>query len=188
MPGYDVCGATPVMTVTPRNIRVGRITGVHGIKGEVVIAASTHRPEDVAAYGPVSDAEGRRSFVIESVRTSSKGVVAKLAGVTDRTAAEALKGTDLYVPRDRLPPPAEGEFYASDLIGLEASDPSGARLGRVVDVPNYGAGDLLEIDPGDGRPTLLVTITEGTVPVIDIAGGRVVVAMPTEAEDDSGLA
>ena len=168
-----------------RLIRVGRITGAHGIKGEIVIAASTERPEDVAAYGPVTDAEGRRSFVIEAARPTTKGVVAKLAGITDRNAAESLKGTDLYVPRDRLPPAADGEYYASDLIGLEALDPVGARIGRVVDVPNYGAGDLLEIDPGDGRATLLVTITDATVPEIDIAKGRLTVAMPGESEADA---
>lgn len=173
------------MTETFRRVRIGRITGAHGIKGEVVIAASTERPEDVAAYGPVTDAEGRRSFVIEAARATSKGVVARLAGVSDRTVAEGLKGTDLYVPRDRLPAAAEGEYYASDLVGLEAHDPAGVVIGRVVDVPNYGAGDLLEIDPGEGRATLLVTITEATVPEIDIAGGRITVAMPGETEADA---
>lgn len=168
-----------------RLVRLGRITGAHGIKGEVVIAASTERPEDVAAYGPVSDAEGKRSFAIEAARATSKGVVARLTGITDRTAAEALKGIDLYVPHGRLPPPAEGEYYASDLIGLKALDPAGVPIGRVVDVPNYGAGDLLEIDPGEGRPTLLVTITETTVPEIDIARGRLTVAMPAETEAES---
>lgn len=166
-------------------VRLGRITGAHGIKGEVVIQASTERPEDVAAYGPVTDAEGRRHFTIESVRATGKGVIARLAGIADRTAAETLKGTDLYVPRDRLPPARDGEYYATDLIGLEARDASGVLIGRVVDVPNYGAGDLLEIDPGDGRTTLLVTITEATVPEIDIAQGRLTVAMPAETEADA---
>jgi 16S rRNA processing protein RimM len=172
------------MPQSPRLIRVGRIIGAHGIKGEVVIQASTERPEDVAAYGPLCDAEGRQAVLIESARATGKGVVARLAGITDRNAAEALKGTDLYVPRDRLPAAAEGEYYVSDLIGLEACDPSGMSIGRVVDVPNYGAGDLLEIDPGNGRPTLLVTITETTVPEIDVAAHRIVVVMPGEVEDE----
>lgn len=167
----------------PRMILIGRITAAHGIKGEVVIASRTARPEDVAAYGPVSDAERNREFKIASVRTASKGIIARIEGVTDRNAAEALKGTDLYVPRDRLPPPAEGEHYASDLIGLEAFDPEGTRLGRIVDVPNYGASDLLEIDPGEGGPSFLVAVSEDTMRAIDIAGGRIIVDVPPDAED-----
>jgi 16S rRNA processing protein RimM len=171
------------MPERPRLILVGRITGAHGIRGEVVIASRTARPEDVAAYGPVSDATGSRHLTIASDRVSSKGVVARIDGIADRNAAEALKGMDLYVPRDRLPPPAAGEYYASDLIGLEAFDPAGARLGRVVDVPNYGAGDLLEIEPGAGAPSFLVTVTDDVVPLIDVAGRRIVVAVPPDAED-----
>lgn len=167
----------------PRMILIGRITAAHGIKGEVVIASRTARPEDVAAYGPVSDAEGRRTLKIVSARTSSKGVISRIEGIADRNAAEALKGTDLYVPRDRLPAPAEGEHYAGDLIGLEAFHPEGQRLGRIVDVPNYGAGDLLDIDPGDGGQSFLVVVSEDTVREIDVAGGRIVVDMPKDAED-----
>lgn len=171
------------MPELPRMILIGRITAAHGIKGEVVIASRTARPEDVAAYGPVSDAEGKRQFTIQSARAASKGVIARIEGIADRNAAEALKGTDLYVPRDRLPPPAEGEYYAGDLIGLEASDPNGTRLGRIVDVPNYGAGDLLDIDPGDGSQSFLVVVSEDTVRDVDIAGGRIVVDVPKDAED-----
>ena len=166
-----------------RLILIGRIVAAHGIKGEVAIASRTARPEDVAAYGPVSDAAGTREFVIQSARAASKGVIARIEGVTDRNAAEALKGTDLYVPRDRLPPPAEGEHYASDLIGLETFDPAGKRLGRIVDVPNYGAGDLLDIDPGDGGQSFLVVVSEDTVRDIDVAGGRIIVEVPKDADD-----
>jgi 16S rRNA processing protein RimM len=161
---------------------IGRITGAHGIKGEVVIAARTARPEDVAAYGPVGDAAGQRHLNLSSVRVTGKGVIARIDGIGDRSAAEALKGMDLYVPRSRLPPPPPGEHYAGDLIGLEAFDPAGNRLGRIVDVPNYGAGDLLEIDRGVG-PSLLVVVSEANVPEIDLISGRVRVVLPLEAED-----
>ena len=164
-------------------ILIGRITAAHGIKGEVVIASRTALPEDVAAYGPVSDAEGKRELKIASARIASKGVIARIDGVADRNAAEALKGTDLYVPRDRLPPPAEGEHYAGDLIGLEAVSPDGRRLGRIVDVPNFGASDLLEIEPDDGGASFLVAVTEETVRDVDIAGRRITVAVPLDAED-----
>ncbi len=167
----------------PRMILIGRIVAAHGIKGEVVIASRTARPEDVGAYGPVSDTEGNRQFVIQSARAASKGVIARIEGVADRNTSEALKGTDLYVPRDRLPPPAEGEHYAGDLIGLEAFDTAGKRLGRIVDVPNYGAGDLLDIDPGDGGQSFLVVVSDDTVREIDVAGGRIVVDVPKDMED-----
>ncbi len=164
-------------------ILIGRITAAHGIKGEVVIASRTARPEDVAAYGPVSDAEGKRQLVIQNARAASKGVIARLEGIADRNAAEALKGTDIYVPRDRLPPPADGEYYASDLIGLEAFDPAGKRLGRIVDVPNFGAGDLLDIDPGDGGQSFLVVVSEDTIRGVDVASARITVDVPKDAED-----
>ena len=99
--------------------------GAHGIRGEVLIHAFTAAPENIAAYGPLSDAAGARAFEIESARVTAKGVVARLEGVADRNAAEALKGVELYVDRDRLPAAAEGEFYHADLIGLAAVDPQG---------------------------------------------------------------
>src|SRR5262245_1592560 len=107
-----------------RRILLGRIAGAHGVRGEVLIKAFTERPEDIAAYGPLDDGTGR-TFRIETARASPKGVVARIAGIADRTAAEALKGAALYVDRDHLPAPAEGEFYHADLIGLTAVDAEG---------------------------------------------------------------
>ena len=136
----------------PYRILLGRIAGAHGIRGEVLIHAFTDPPENVAAYGPLSDESGARAFTIEIVRATAKGVVAQLAGIADRNAAEALKGIDLYVARERLPPVAEEEFYHADLIGLAAMDRDGKRVGEIVAVQNYGAGDLLEIRlAGSGR-------------------------------------
>ncbi len=116
--------------------------------------------------------------------TTKGGVVARLEGVSDRNAAEALKGVELYVDRDKLPAAAEGEFYHADLIGLAAVDPQGKRLGEIVAVQNYGAGDLLEIRLTGAGKTELVPFTEATVPEVDIAAGRVVVAMPAASGDE----
>ncbi len=88
--------------------------------------------------------------------------MARLAGVSDRTAAEALKGVDLYVDRDRLPPAAEGEFYHADLIGMAAVDPAGQRIGEIVAVQNFGAGDLLEIRLAGARQTELIPFTDAS--------------------------
>jgi len=165
-------------------VLLGRIVGAHGLRGEVAIHAYTATPADIGRYGPLYDKDGARSFRIASARGTPKGVVARLDGVSDRNAAEALRGVELYVDRDKLPAAADGEFYHADLIGLSAVDPQGNRIGEIVSVQNYGAGDLLEIrSTGSGR-TELVPFTEATVPEVDIAAGRVVVAMPAATGDE----
>jgi 16S rRNA processing protein RimM len=165
---------------------LGRIAGAHGIRGEVLIHAYTAAAEDIAAYGPLTDARAERSFEIAIVRSTPRGVVARIAGTADRTAAEALAGVDLYVSRDRLPAPAEDEFYHADLIGLAAVDPAGSAIGEIVAVQNYGAGDLLEIRLAGASRTELVPFTETVVPEIDLAARRVVVVLPatTDARDE----
>jgi len=174
------------VTGSPKSARIllGRISGAHGIRGEVVIHAYTVTPESIGAYGPVFDKAGTRSFEIASARATPKGVVARLKGVGDRTAAEALKGVELYVNRDRLPAAAEGEFYHADLIGLAAVAPEGMQIGEIVAVQNFGAGDLLEIRLAASGKIELVPFTEAVVPEIDIAAGRAVVAMPAASGDE----
>jgi 16S rRNA processing protein RimM len=165
-----------------RRLLLGRIAGAHGIRGEVLIHAYTGAPEDIAAYGPLTDAGAERSFEVRIVRTTPKGVVARIPGIADRTAAEALKGVDLYVSRDRLPTAAEDEFYHADLIGLAVVDRAGKAVGEIVTVQNYGAGDLLEIRLAGSARTELVPFTEAVVPEIDIAARRVVVLMPATTD------
>jgi 16S rRNA processing protein RimM len=163
---------------------LGRIAGAHGIRGEVLIKAFTARPEDIAAYGPL-DAGAGRALQIETARVTPKGVVARIAGIGDRNAAEALKGTELYVDRNCLPPPEEGAFYHADLVGLAAADPEGRPLGEIVGVRNYGAGDLLELRLAGSARTELIPFTEAFVPEIDLAARRAVVLLPTGAETDA---
>jgi 16S rRNA processing protein RimM len=174
-----------VAAATGRNrILLGRIAGAHGIRGEVLIHSFAEPPENIAAYGPLTDAASARTFTIESARATAKGVVARLAGVADRTAAEALKGVDLYVERGRLPPAGEGEYYHADLIGLAVVDPAGQRIGEIVAVQNYGAGDLLEIRLAGARQTELIPFTDAHVPEVDVAAKRVVVLLPAQSADD----
>jgi len=108
-------------------------------------------------------------------------LVARLKGVSNRDAAETLKNLRLYVAREKLPAPADDEFYVADLIGLAAETPGGDALGTVKAVHNFGAGDLIEIAPADGSATMMLPFTEATVPTIDIAGKRIVVEPPVEA-------
>jgi len=165
-------------------VLLGRIASVHGLKGEVVVHAYTEYPEDIAAYGALSDAEGRREVELEVVRLSEKGVVARVSGVRDRTEAEKLKGMELWVPRNRLPEADEGEFYHADLVGLAAVTPDGKRIGEVIAVQNYGASDLLEIRLEGSRRTELVAFTDDFVPEVDIPGRRVVVRLSGTPSDD----
>jgi 16S rRNA processing protein RimM len=162
-------------------ILLGRIAGAHGIRGEVLIRTFTERPEDIAAYGALDDGAGR-TFRVQGARATPKGVVARLAGIADRTAAEALKGTELWVDRDRLPALDEGAFYHADLIGLAAVDPEGRPLGEIVAVHNFGAGDLLEVRLADTGKTELLPFTEAFVPAVDLASRRAVVVLPGEDE------
>jgi 16S rRNA processing protein RimM len=157
---------------------LGHIGAAHGIRGEVVLQSYTAEPADITSYGPLSDETGRRTFVVESVRSSGKGLIARIAGVTDRDAAEALRGTRLYVDRAQLPEVAEDEYYHEDLIGLAAVLETGEPFGKVVAVQNFGAGDLIEIAPVGSSQTVLVPFTRACVPEVDIAAGCVVVTPP----------
>ncbi len=161
----------------PKHICVARIGAAHGIRGEVWLHPFTADPMAVRRYGPLEAADGR-IFTIEAVRPQKDSLVARLKGVADRTAAEGLRNLDLYVPRDRLPEPEADEFYHADLIGLAAVDPQGTAVGTVVGVHNFGAGDLLELAPAAGGPTVMLPFTTTSVPTIDIAGGRVMVVPP----------
>jgi 16S rRNA processing protein RimM len=116
------------------------------------------------------------------VRGEVRGlVIARLSGVEDRNAAEALKGLRLYVGRDRLPRPKKGEWYAADLIGLRVERTDGSEMGRVKSVPNFGAGDLVEVEVEGGK-TVFLSFTKRVVPEVDIEGGRIVVDPPHEVE------
>jgi len=165
---------------------LGAVAGAHGVRGNVRLRSFTEDPADIAAYGPVTDETGKRRFEVTVIGESRGQVVARIAGIDDREAAEALKGLRLYVERAVLPAPDADEFYHADLIGLAAVDADGKTLGRVQAVFDYGAGDFIEIRR-PGSPGLLVPFTRAAVPEIDIAAGRIVVVPPAEieAEEDA---
>jgi 16S rRNA processing protein RimM len=169
--------------MTDNRICVARIGAAHGTGGEVRLWPFTVRGEDVAAYGPLQTADGARTLEIESLRPGKDFLVARLKGVTDRTAAEKLCNTELYVTRERLPEPEPDEFYHADLIGLRADDMAGRPVGTVVAVHNFGAGDILEIAPAAGGETLMHPFSMAAVPGVEIAAGRIVVMLPEELEE-----
>jgi 16S rRNA processing protein RimM len=163
--------------MSPDRILLGQFARPHGVRGLVRVQSFTADPADIAAYGPVSDEAGTRTFRLRVVQPGEMPVVA-VEGVADREAAAKLTGTRLYVARDRLPAPAEDEFYHADLIGLAVEDASGRRLGTIAAVNDHGAGAFLEIDTA-AQP-LLLPFTRAAVPVVDLAGRRVVIAPPAE--------
>ncbi|WP_374370113.1 ribosome maturation factor RimM [Dongia sp.] len=166
-------------------VLMGAIIGAHGIKGEVKVKSFAGTPAAIATYGALEDAKGR-SFDLTLVGQASPGkgpggkdvLIARIKGVGDRNAAEALKGVELYVARDRLPQIAGAEeFYLADLIGLTAFDQHGNAMGKVVAVENYGAGDVLSIE-GGSPGAFDVAFTRALVPVVDVAGGRLELDLP----------
>jgi len=162
----------------PANDRicVGAIAGAFGVQGEVRLKSFCTEPTDIASYGPLYDESGTRRFSVKLTRPIAGGLGARIAGVTTKEAADALKGTQLYADRDRLPKLPDDEFYHADLIGLEVRDTGGAVLGRVRAVQNHGAGDILEVSTPKGE--MLIPFTLAAVPTVDLAAGRLIADLP----------
>lgn len=158
-------------------VLLGEIGAAQGLKGEVRLRSYTQDPAAIARYGALDDEHGGK-IEIESLRVTPKALIARIKGVTTRNAAEALNGTRLYVARSRLPKRDEEEWFHSDLIGLAAVDDQGEPVGTVVAVQNFGAGDLIEVKPAKGGPTVLVPFTRETVPEVDVEGGRLTLVPP----------
>jgi len=170
---------------------VGAIAGAQGINGAVRIKPFTDAPEDVAAYGAVTNEAGDRRFDLDIREVRGGLVIARLDGVSDRNAAEALKGLRLYVARDALPPADEDEFYHADLLGLrvvmadgQTDGPEGKEVGTVRAIIPAGSTEVLEIDRGPGTQTLLVPFTKAAVPEINIGAGWLSIDPPEEIEQE----
>lgn len=160
---------------------LGVVTAPHGVRGEVRIRSFTERPEDVVAYGDLYDEAGERRFRAECCGMVRGSVVARLEGVEDRDAAEKLRGLLLHVPRAVLPATEAEEYYYVDLIGLSAEilpGEGGASrlLGQVSAVEDFGAGAVLEIAI-EGKRTVTVPFTREVVPLVDVADGRIGIAV-----------
>jgi len=166
-----------------QRVLLGVVVAAHGIKGEVKVKTFTENPESLGAYGPVTTEAGRTLEVAALRPNKGDEAVVRFAGISDRNAAETLKGQSLYVPRSALPEAGEREFYLTDLIGLRAEDAGGSALGMVKAVHNFGAGDMLEIELPDGK-TEFVAFTDTNVPIVDIDGRRVVIVPPSYVEQD----
>ncbi|MFL5252645.1 MAG: ribosome maturation factor RimM [Rhodopila sp.] len=164
-------------------IQLGVIGRPHGVRGLVRVTSHTANPADLTAYGPLSDG-GKRQFVLrwkaEGIAEVSEIINGASVKVADRTAAEKLTNTRLFIDRAALPAPEEeDEYYLSDLIGLMAVDAHGRAIGSIAVVHDYGAGASLEIERPGAAP-LILPFTRACVPVVDIPAGRVAVVPPDE--------
>lgn len=168
-------------------VLVARFGAAHGVRGEIKLWSFTGDPLAVADYGPLESKDGKRQFVIDTLRPNKDFLVARVDGVDDRNAAEALRNVELYLPRERLPAIDEDDtWYYADLVGLAALAPDGAAIGTVAAVYNFGAGDIVEIAPAAGGKTLLLPFTEAVVPEVNVKAGRIVVVLPEEIEAREG--
>lgn len=163
-------------------ICVARIGAAHGVRGEVKLWSFTQDPAAVASYGPLETQDGSRRFEIEALRPAKDHFVARIAGISDRDAAERLTNLELYIPRGRLPKIEEAEtYYHADLIGLRAVTEDGEDIGIVSAIHNFGASDVIEIKRTTGDP-LLMPFTDATVPEVDLDTRRIVIVPPLETE------
>ena len=165
-----------------RLVLVARVSGAFGVRGELRIRSYTEDPKSLVALKALKTADGGHGLTLTSGRPFKDGLIARAKEVATKEQADAMRGLELYAPRSALPAAAEDEFYLADLVGLKAQGPDGAPLGEVKAAPNFGAGDLLEIEPPGGGPTWLVAFTAENVPDVDVEGGRVVIVRPAEVQ------
>ncbi|GEP01352.1 ribosome maturation factor RimM [Methylobacterium haplocladii] len=183
-PGTPSRAASEARAIPANLIALGEFGRAQGLRGEIRLKSYTSDPLAIAGYGPLLAADGR-TFVLTDAKpapgSSPDLLVVRVAGVTDRTGAEALTRVALYCSRDKLGKPEdEDEFFAADLVGLDAVDATGTVIGIVIGVPNYGGGDLLEIRPALGGATALLPFTKAFVPTLDVQNRRIVIDPPED--------
>ncbi|MEL6744590.1 MAG: ribosome maturation factor RimM [Pseudomonadota bacterium] len=163
-------------------VLLATIGGPHGIKGEVRVKTFTADPHALGEYGSLRSQDGRK-FKIMRMRPSKSVMVVKFKGVNHRDEAQALNGLNLFVERSALPDDTdEDEFYVTDLIGCAVVDQAGEAKGNIVAVPDFGAGDLLEI-AGSGSQTWFLEFTRENVPTIDLDQRLVTIILPDEVSE-----
>ena len=167
-----------------RPILLGVIGRAHGVRGLVRVTSHTADPLALTEYGPLSDASGRQftlRWMGDGIAEVSQIVAGEQVKIVERTTAERLTNTELFIERDRLPPPEPDEYYLADLLGLTAVGTDDAPFGVVAAVHDYGAGASLELARDDGG-SLLIPFTAACVPEVDLAAGRLRVAPPDEID------
>lgn len=172
----------PMSKDEDRLILIGRVAGAFGVRGELRITAYTGDPMALVGYRDLKREDGSPALTLQSGRPAKGGIIARTREVSTPEEANALRGLRLHVPRSLLPEPDEDEFYLTDLIGLQAKTPEGEVLGTIKAVPNFGASDMLEIEPAGGGRTWYLPFTRDCVPEVRVAEGHLLVVRPEETE------
>lgn len=163
----------------PKRVCLGRIAAPHGVKGLVKLLPYGN---DSSLLGGelYSSEEGTETLHITLKNALGKYILANIKGCDDRNRSEELKGTELYLDRSALPELEEGEFYQDDLVGLKVIDKNGEHIGKVIAFENFGAGDLLEIQPLSGQ-SYYNPFNDNYVLNTDIEGGTITI-IPLEMD------
>ena len=165
--------------MTKGRVLLGVVAAPHGVRGLVRIRSFTEDPMAIASYGALSDETGKKQYRVEALSAVKGAVLARIEGVADRTAAEAVRGLRLYVERSALPTTGEQEWYEADLIGLAAVGRDGRDWGKVLAFHDFGAGRTMEGSGGGAsRGSVMLPFTDEVVPEIDVEGGKVTVDPP----------
>ncbi len=166
-------------------ICVGAVMGAFGVRGEVRLKSFCAEPSAIETYSPLMTESGE-SYEVKLVRSVKGGFGARLSGIVDKEAADAMRGTRLYARREDLPHLPDDEYYHSDLIGLEVLDTGGARLGKVTAVLEFGAGDILEINGKGLKEAALLPFTLVNVPTVDLVAGKIIADPPEGLFPEAG--
>lgn len=161
------------------SLKLGQIKGSFGVKGEVKLVSFTDKPEDIFNFGPLMGEDGQVVLTVKSHRPVKGGFAVRAPQVITREDADALRGVTLCVERAALPEPDEDEFYYSDLTGLQVKTTDGKNAGKIIAVHDFGAGDVLEIQPpkkdGVQAGSFFHPFTMAATPKVDIKAGRVII-------------
>lgn len=175
-----------------KRICLGAFAGAHGVRGETKVKCFTEDPADICAYGKLQTEDGKTFYELKFIRIDKLGAICHVKGIDNREIMQSLKGTRLYAMRDLLPEiEDEEEFYHADLVGLDVRDEAGVNVGKIMSVQDFGAGDLLEVNPstddGESEPSFFIPFTLEVVPEVNAKGGYVTFAVEellSSADDD----
>lgn len=159
---------------TPQYIFVAQVGAAHGVQGEFKLISHMDDPASVLEHDPLLNEKGEPVLSITAAREHKGALLVRAKEAPDRTAVEKLKGLKLYINRADLPEPDEDEYYITDLIGMSVVDTAGQPVGKVSNVENFGAGDLLDIKPLEGANFYLLFIAEN-VPEVRLSDRIIVV-------------
>jgi 16S rRNA processing protein RimM len=163
-------------------VLMAEIAGPHGLKGEVKLVCYAENPDHLVDLAPLQDEKGN-VYTLEYMNPHKAHYIAAFAEIADRTAAEKIKHRKLYIPRDRLPPLPDGEYYQTDLIGLTMVDTHHQILGEVMALQNFGAGELFHLK-NDKAQEFFIPHTKDVILKIDLDAGLILADPPKGLLDD----